>query len=242
MLATPNGNILWTCDDAVIHQLFTLHPKVEQPIELVKFYDLWGPTISSVEGDQWKAHRKAVSAGLNSSMNNVVWEETRHQTEALAAHWVDTMNSKIPVIRRWTLSLALHVISSSFFNKRIEWADHESTATLEPGHKMTLDKALFTLLARLSTVFMTPKAILGKLPGTMFEEAHAGFTEVTKYFQELRAGALNNIGEIANKKHKSLLGKLMTPSPKFRRLISTSFRGNCGFSSRSRNYRQDASA
>ena len=199
--------MLWTCDNAVIHQLFTLHPKVEQPIELVKFYDLWGPTISSVSGEEWKAHRRAVSAGFGNAMNKIVWEEAQHQTETLATHWIAKEGSVIPIIRSWTSTLALHVISSGFFGKRLEWDDYGTSTALPPGHQLTFDKALFTMLGRLATVFMTPRVLLGKLPGKMFKEANEGFTEVTKYFQELRAGAAENIEELVGKRNKTILGR-----------------------------------
>ena len=191
----------------MIHQLFTLHPKVEQPIELVKFYDLWGPTISSVSGEEWKAHRRAVSAGFGNAMNKTVWEEAQHQTETLATRWTEKEGSIIPVIRSWTSALALHVILSGFFNKRLEWDDYGTTKALPPGHRLTFDKALFTMLGRLATVFMTPRALLGKLPGKMFKEAHEGFTEVTKYFQDLRAGAVENLEELTGKRNKTILGR-----------------------------------
>ena len=199
--------MLWTCDNAVIDQLFTLHPKVEQPLELVRFYDLWGPTISSVSGEEWKAHRRAVSAGFGNAMNKIVWDEAQHQTETLATHWIEKHGSVIPVIRSWTSTLALHVISSGFFNKRLEWDDYGSAAAMPPGHQLTFDEALFTMLRRLATVFMTPRALLGKLPGKMFKEAHESFTEVTRYFQELRSGAAENIEELAGKRNKTILGR-----------------------------------
>ena len=206
ILATPNGNILWTCDNAVIDQLFKMHPKIEQPIQLVKFYDLWGPTISSVSGDEWKAHRRAVSAGFGNAMNKIVWDEAQHQAETLAIHWIEKEDSVVPVIRSWTSTLALHVILSGFFNKRLEWDDYQSSAAVPSGHRLTLDKALFTMLSHLATIFMTPRTLLGKLPGRMFREAHVGFTEVTKYFQELRAGVTENMGVLAGKRNKTILG------------------------------------
>ena len=53
---------------------------------------------------------------------------------------------------------------------------------------------------------MTPRLLLGKLPGKMFEEAHEGLTEVSKYFQELRAGVAAHIEELAGKGDKIILG------------------------------------
>jgi hypothetical protein len=71
------------------------------------------------------------------------------------------------------------VISSGFFNKRLECDDYGSATAIPPGHRLTFDEALFTMLGRLATVFMTPRVLLGKLPGKMFKEAYEGFTEVT---------------------------------------------------------------
>ena len=63
------------------------------------------------------------------------------------------------------------------------------------------------MLVRLATVFMTPQVLLGKLPGKMFKEANEGFTEVTEYFQELRAGAAKNGEELVGKRNKTILGR-----------------------------------
>ena len=207
ILATPNGNMLWTCDNEVIDQLFTLHPKVDVPIELLKFYDLWGPTIGSVTGEEWKAHRRAVSAGFGNAMTKIVWDEAQHQTETLATYWIEKKGSVITVIRSWTSTLALHVISSGFFNKGLKWDQHGSASAIPPGHQLALDRALFTMLRRLATIFVTPRALLARLPGKMFREAYESFTEVTKYFEEFRSGAADNMEVLANKRNKTILGR-----------------------------------
>ena len=139
-------------------------------------------------------------------MNKIVWDEAQHQTSTLATHWATRENSIIPVIRYWTSTLALHVISSGFFGRRLEWDDYRTSKALPAGHQLTMEKALFTMLGRLATIFMTPRALLGKMPGKMFREAHEGFTEVTKYFQELRAGATQDIEELVQKRNKTILG------------------------------------
>ena len=63
------------------------------------------------------------------------------------------------------------------------------------------------MLSRLATVFMTPGALLGKFPGQMFKEAHASFTEVTKYIQELRSGAAESMVDLAGKRNRTTLGR-----------------------------------
>ncbi|KAI9692683.1 MAG: hypothetical protein M1820_009477 [Bogoriella megaspora] len=208
ILATPNGNILWTADDTVIHQLFTLHPKIDQPIELVKFFEIWGPTISSVGGDEWKAHRKAVSAGFGGAMNARVWQESQRQTESLGAYWLEN-DTLIPDIRKWTSKLALHVISSGFFNKRLDWRDQGTAKEIPSGHEWTFDKALFTMLDRLAIIFMTPRIVLSRLPGQASHEAYTAYTEMTKYLEELQAGVTDDIQALANKRDKTILGEFI---------------------------------
>ena len=72
---------------------------------------------------------------------------------------------------------------------------------------MALDKALFTMLGRLATIFVTPRALLARLPGEMFREAYTSFTEVTKYFEEFRSGAAENMEFLASKRNKTILGR-----------------------------------
>ena len=203
--------MLWTSDNAIIHSLYTQHPLVDAPVEFLKFWDVWGPTVASVQGNEWKTHRRAVTAGFGPVMNRTVWEETQHQTETLAAHWIDKHGAVIPVVRHWTSRLALHIISSGFFDLRIEWDDDRSTKSLPPGHQIALDEALPTFIERLSIFFMVPKVLLGRLPVKKFKDTHLSFTETTKYFEEFRAGVLNNIEIAADKKNKTILGMAYHP-------------------------------
>ena len=134
ILATSKGNMLWTCDNTVIHPLLTLHPKMEVPVELMKFWDVWGPIINSVSGDEWKAPRRAITAGFGNAMNNIVWNETPRQTKTLATYWITRKGSAIPIIRYWTFILALHVLSSSFLG-----AKDSSGKIMEPVENCHLD-------------------------------------------------------------------------------------------------------
>jgi hypothetical protein len=88
---------MWTCDAAIINQLFTLHT-VEIPVDILKFYDIWGPTIGSVKSEEWKNHRKIVTYGLNPSTLPTVWKETIHQTDTLIAQWAEN-DLVVPVIK-----------------------------------------------------------------------------------------------------------------------------------------------
>lgn len=199
--------MLWTSDDTIIRDLFTQHPQVDAPVEFLKFWDVWGPTVASVQGNEWKAHRRAVTAGFGPTMNRTVWEETQHQTETLATHWIQNHGAVVPVVRYWASRLALYIISSGFFGMRIEWGDGGGTQSLPPGHQISLDTALPKFLECLSIFFMVPTALLARLPWKNFQDAHLGFIETTKYLEEFRAGVLNNVEAVAAKPNKTILGR-----------------------------------
>lgn len=205
ILATPSGNILWSSDNAIIRDLLT-QSHVDTPVEFMTFFNVWGPTLSSVQGNEWKAHRRAVTAGFGPAINRTVWEETQHQTETLAAHWIENHNAVIPVVRYWTSRLALHIISSGFFGMRLEW-DDKTAAPLPPGHQLALHVALPNFIERLSVFFVVPTGLLGRLPWKKFRDTYLSFTETTKYFEEFRAQVMDNIEVVAAKKSKTLLGK-----------------------------------
>ena len=203
--------MLWSSDDAVIRNLFMQHPQVDAPVELLRFWDVWGPTVASVQGNEWKTHRRAVTADFGPIMNRTVWKETQHQTETLAAHWINNHGAVVPVVRHWTSRLALHIISSGFFNMRVEWDDEGAIKPLHQGHQIPLDTALLTFCHRLSVFFVVPTAILRRLPGEKFKSTYLSFVELTKYLDEFRAGVLNNVEAVVSKKNKTILGGPIVP-------------------------------
>ncbi|KAI9712831.1 MAG: hypothetical protein M1820_001453 [Bogoriella megaspora] len=205
VIATPSGNMLWSSDDTIIRNLYTQHPSIDAPVEFLSFWNVWGPTIGSVTGNEWKTHRRAVTAGFGPAMHRIVWEETQHQTKTLVSHLIQSNGSVIQVMRHWASRLALHVISSGFFNLRIEWDDNLSTKILSPGHKIGLEKALPTFIDRLAVYFMVPRRLLRWLPGKKFQEAHRSYTETTKYLEEFRASVLDNQEAVMRKQNKTIL-------------------------------------
>lgn len=145
-------------------------------------------------------------SGFNPATNAAVWKEARQQTDSLIDRWLEE-NSIVPVMKDWTCRLALHVISAVFFRKSLNWNDHKEDS--KPGllgHQTSFEQALFTVLARLGILYVTPRALLKILPMKPFRETQIGFTEWTKYLQELCGETIARKEELAMKGNQSILG------------------------------------
>ena len=200
VLATPQGNLLWTCDPKICSELKRQHDKSQLAVELVKFFEVYGPTVGSVEGHEWKMHRRIITSGFNSATNATVWRNAIKQTGLLIKWWSE-------LGKDWTSRLALHVISAVFFRKRLSWDDGTNDSDAVPlGHRVSFEQALFTVVMRLRVLNVTPRFLLGVLPIERVREAHLAFTEWTKYMQELHDYTMNRLEEIFNTSNKSVPG------------------------------------
>lgn len=208
-LATPKGNILWTCDPAIVKQLFTLN-SYQVPVNLIKFYDIWGPTIGSVEGQEWKTHRKVVSYGLNTSSLPVVWQSSIHQTKTLLDRWARD-DYLVKSIRVWMSRLALHVITGVFFDTEMSWKDTEESDSDSQGknYQSSLPNSIMTIMLRLGVLFMTPRWLLGRLPFKATRETFQAFNDFTNYMLSLRSRVLENLDEVSAKRNKTMLESIV---------------------------------
>lgn len=207
-LASPNGNLLWTCDAAIIKQLFTLST-LQVPVDMLKFYDIWGPTVGSVEGEEWKRHRKVVAYGLNPSTQPMVWKEAIEQTDTLIQRW-NQDSYQVPVVRRWTSRLALHTIASVFFDMKLTWKEYSLAKKASgEGYQTDFASALFTVLDHMGLIFMVPRPLLGKLPFKATKETHVAYNDWTNYMQDLRKKAAANIDSLSAKRQKTLIESIV---------------------------------
>lgn len=210
MLASPNGNTLWTCDTMIAKQLYS-SPTVQAPVNALKWLDIWGPTISTVEGQEWKLHRRVITQGFNSSTYAAAWKEAIHQTNSLIDHWTDTKTGgTILVVHHWTSRLVLHVLSGVLFNRRIDWnmSHDKGTDRKGPNDRMSFETALFTVVSNVGLIFVAPRALL-QLPIKYFQEVRGALADLTHYMQDMRSEMGRRSREVAAKPTKSLLESIV---------------------------------
>jgi cytochrome P450 len=197
--------MLWTCDIAVMQQLFAGTGKTTDiPSDHVQFFQLYGPNIGTTEGDEWRMHRRVVTSAFTPGMNAAVWKETMSQTEMMLNKMLRD-GGIVPVIKHWTSRLALHVINGVMYRKSLSW--EESTEAVPAGHTMSYQRAMFGVVERLATLFMIPIGVLRRIPLKYFSDAGEAYDEWTKYIKEEMAKTVKELDSVAQKKYKTMMGE-----------------------------------
>lgn len=208
-LATPKGNILWTCDPVIVKQLFTSQA-FQLPVDQLKFYDIWGPTIGSVEGKEWKAHRKVVLSGFNSTSLAVVWQRSIYQARTLVERW-SRDDYLVHSPRIWMSRIALHVVAGVLFDTKMGWKDTEQGESNieDTEHHSSLPNSILTIMMRLGIFFMTPRWLLGRLPFKATRETSRAFNDFTNYMLSVRTRVLENLDKVSLKRNKTMLESIV---------------------------------
>lgn len=172
----PGSNILYTTDADVIEQVTTRRNEFPKPIDnhLYQRMNLYGHHIVSVEGEEWRKHRKVVAPSFSDRSNALVFEESIRQAQFMVQSWQDR-GSVLPKITDDALRLSLHVISRAGFGISNAWPgqEHEESESekdmlnalkLQQGHKLTFLDAMEGVLVHLLRLMLIPPKLMGTLP------------------------------------------------------------------------------
>jgi hypothetical protein len=186
IIVSPGKNILCTAEAEVINQVTTRRNDFPKPIAIYKSLDVYGKNVVSVEGAEWRRHRKVTAPQFNEKSNAVVWKESLFQAGEMVKSWGsgqeedakkhETANghangksngkgSLIGELSKDTMRLSLHVISRAGFGVRCLWPGAKDTDISEgsmdsnvipKGHEMSYTTSLETLLHRIIAVLILP--------------------------------------------------------------------------------------
>jgi cytochrome P450 len=179
MIASP-GQMYMNCSNAeAIMQITARRNDFQKPIEIYGIVDIFGKSVLTTEGGEWKRHRRIVAPAFSEKSNALVWKESLSQAASMLAFWSkfdgngpDNINVKDTA--RETALMTLHVISGAGFGVRQVW-DGESeellgtkvvpgfnTAKLSGNHRLAFKDAINTLLHGMIWVGIFPIWILSK--------------------------------------------------------------------------------
>lgn len=93
LLCSPGQIVLHTCAADVIRQVISRKDDFPKPAKLYKIVDIFGPSVISTEGHEWKKHRRALSAVYTHRTYKLVWDESIHQFKSLLDSFMGTKTS-----------------------------------------------------------------------------------------------------------------------------------------------------
>jgi hypothetical protein len=183
IVVTPETNFFCTAEPEVISQICSEREKFPKPIEMYEMTDVYGKNVVTMEGAEWRRHRRVVGVLGEKSVRGV-WTESLWQAQEMADYWnrLDESNMDkatraragivVNELARDTMSLSLYVISRAGFNVRCVWPGKESegddsegmlnAAKIQGNHKMSYAASLETLLHSLVAVILLPIWLLGE--------------------------------------------------------------------------------
>jgi cytochrome P450 len=185
LIVSP-GQIYMSCSNAEANiQLTTRRNDFVKPVELYAIVDIFGPSILTTEGEEWKRHRKIVAPAFSEKSNSLVWKESLQQASRMVNVWSKlegntTGNMKVNDTAPYTATMALHVICAAGFGVKQLWAGEDedklgsnkvpgfNTSQLNGTHTLTFKESLKTLLRSIIWMAIFPVSVLSRFnPGSL---------------------------------------------------------------------------
>lgn len=162
-----------------IMQIATRRNDFLKPVEIYGIVDIFGVSMLSSEGDNWKRHRKIVAPAFSEKSNTEVWKESLKQGRSMLDFWSKLSGNSIGSIMIKdtapdTALLTLHIISGIGFGVTQVW-DFEgenqlgqhaipgfNTSKLKDNHGLTFKNSLNTLLHGMIWMALLPVWLLSE--------------------------------------------------------------------------------
>lgn len=134
-----------------------------KPTEGYDLVDIFGKSILTQEGQEWRRHRKIVGPSFSEKSNRLVFEESLRQTEGMIGLWATQETNTKGELRvvntpEDAATLSLHVICAAGFGVPQVWPNQVeegleekglqafSKFKLTGGHTLSFKDALISLL------------------------------------------------------------------------------------------------
>lgn len=158
--------MLLTCDVHLVKQVLTRAHDFHAPVEVLRLYNIYGPTLAASEGEQWRLYRRITTPCFNQKTYGKVWKESLDKAERLSTQWRHgNDDARVADVKEQLMSkLNLRVIAKIFYDQELPYdAENAMKDSAPAGHALTFSEAINAVLSQLATVFSVPKWLLGEL-------------------------------------------------------------------------------
>jgi cytochrome P450 len=172
--------LMKTADVELINQVTTRKNDFLKPVDRYGIIDIFGKSIVTVEGQDWRRHRKVVGPSFSERSNKLVFEESLRQARAIVEFWAAQGSNTIDDVKVKNTApdlatLSLHVICAAGFGLPQLWPGESkeklqdrqfpglSTLDLSGNHSMTFKQSMHGLLKGLRWLLAFPPWVLSRI-------------------------------------------------------------------------------
>ncbi|KAK6839259.1 hypothetical protein PG987_005125 [Apiospora arundinis] len=158
VLVTPFRNWIYINDPDTLMSVYRRGAEFPRPVFVTAILDVFGPNISTAEGQRWKTQRRIATHCFNEANNEKVWSEAITLASDMLQYW--TSKPSITLSDQDLRTLSLHVLSRAAFGKsfKFEGADERDPSSSPSGdYKQSLQTILenCVLILALGTKFLS---------------------------------------------------------------------------------------
>ncbi|KAK7917814.1 hypothetical protein PG985_011422 [Apiospora marii] len=143
VLVTPLKNWVYLNDPDALMSVFRRGNEFTRPVFVTEILNVFGPNISTAEGQRWKTQRRIATHCFNEANNRIVWSEAITLASDMLQYW--TSKTSIRSSDQDLRTLSLHVLSRAAFGKsfKFEGADERDPSSSPSGnYKQSLNTIL----------------------------------------------------------------------------------------------------
>ncbi|KAL1859066.1 hypothetical protein Daus18300_009706 [Diaporthe australafricana] len=144
VLVTAQDNMLQLNDPDATTNVFKRATDFPRPVWVNDVLAVFGPNISTAEGQSWKTQRRVATRCFNEANNEIVWSETLGLSQDMLHYWASktTVDSGAEDIR----TLTLNVLARAGFGKSFEFRGHTEVRPTEEIQSMSYRESLGIIL------------------------------------------------------------------------------------------------
>lgn len=129
VLVTPQYNMLQLNNPDATTNIFKRANDFPRPVWVNNVLAVFGPNISTADGQSWKTQRRIATRCFNEANNEIVWSEALSLSQDMLRYWAS--KTSIDSGADDTRTLTLNVLALAGFGKSFRFRGHTEEAPAE---------------------------------------------------------------------------------------------------------------
>ncbi|KAF2750887.1 cytochrome P450 monooxygenase-like protein [Sporormia fimetaria CBS 119925] len=153
ILCSPGANWLYLCDPKTARDILRRERAGEfgRDYSSVAMLDVFGPNISTAEGQDWQRQRKCTAVSFNEHSNALVFQQALRQGKQAVEYWASFGDQGMRSTAQDVKTVALNVLSYAGFGKEGDFK--KSTDAMHSEGPLSFQEALSAILGNAILVF-----------------------------------------------------------------------------------------